>query len=171
MKFLNKMLRFMMETLFVLLFIFFSISISVADENVNLEHLTSECIESAKAFTSIQNDFAYKLLHTVQYEGWSGNSNSFKLIHPVHMTIKYAGSEKKGYYYFIRNPHKVNIISAKSDMEGSFLLREYTGDGFGDYTFHGTMKNGIIKGLWQKGNGRQAFAFYVKAIEKEKQNE
>jgi hypothetical protein len=32
-----------------------------------------------------------------------------------------------------------------------------------NYIFHGVMKNGFIMGLWEKGNGKKAFAFYVKA--------
>jgi hypothetical protein len=152
------------KILLTLFCLFLSISISSAEETLDLEQLSYECIESSKVFKNIQNDFAYKVLHTVTYEGWSGDSKTFKLKYPVRMTIKYAGAEKQG-YYLIKNYHKKIFVNAKSDMKGNFELFENIGGGFKNYIFHGTMKNGIIKGLWQKGNGKKAFAFYVKAIE------
>jgi len=158
------------KIILTLFFLFTSIIISFAENTLDLEQLTSECIEFSKEFKSIQNDFAYKVLHTVQYEGWSGDSKTFKLKYPVGMTIKYAGAEKKGYYFFKKSPHKKIFISVKSDMKGNIELFENIGDGLINYKFHGIMKNGRIKGVWQKGNGKKTFAFYVKAIEEKAHN-
>ena len=55
-------------------------------------------------------------------------------------------------------------------MKGNIELFENIGDGLINYKFHGIMKNGRIKGVWQKGNGKKTFAFYVKAIEEKAHN-
>ncbi len=143
----------------------FSFSLSFAEDSVDLNYLTTECINAAKEHKTIQKEFPYKVLHTVQYKGWSGDANTFKLTHPVIMTIRYAGALKDGYYWFQKNPQKKYKLTAKSDIEGNFELVEEIGNGFKNYTFRGLMKDGIIKGLWGKGRGKKAYAFYVKAIE------
>jgi hypothetical protein len=87
------------------------------------------------------------------------------------MIIRYAGASKEGYYWFQKNSQKKYKVTAKSDIEGNFELVEDIGDGFKNYTLRGLMKDGIIKGLWEKGNGKKAYAFYVKAIEEKTQNQ
>ncbi len=149
----------------------FSFSLSFAEESVDLNYLTPECINAANEYKAIQKDFPYKVLHTVQYKGWSGDSNTFKLTHPVIMMIRYAGALKNGYYWFQKNPQKKYKLTAKSDIEGNFELVEEIGDGFKNYTFRGLMKDRIIKGLWEKGSGKKAYAFYVKAIEEKTHNQ
>jgi hypothetical protein len=158
------------KIILIFILIFFSISISFTEETVDLNQLTIECVEASKRYKTIQNDFAYKVLHTVQYEGWSGDSNTFELAHPVKMTIRYAGASKEGYYWFQKNLQKKYKVTAKSDIEGNFELVEDIGDGFKNHTLRGLMKDGIIKGLWEKGNGKKAYAFYVKAIDEKTHN-
>lgn len=155
----------MFKKIIIFIFVCFSFSLSFAEESVDLNLLTTECISAAKKHKAIQKDFPYKVLHTVQYEGWSGNSNTFELAHPVKMKIKYAGALKNGYYWFQKNPQKKYNVTAKSDSSGNFELVENIGNGFINYQFRGLMKDGVIKGLWEKGDGRKTYAFYVKAIE------
>lgn len=143
----------------------FSFSRSFAEEGVDLNRFTTECINSAKKHRTIRKDFPYKVLHTVRYRGWSGDPDTLKLTHPVMLTIRYAGALKEGYYWFQDNPQKKFKVTAKSDIEGNFELVEGIGDGFKNHRFRGLMKEGIIKGLWKTGGGKRAYAFYVKAIE------
>ncbi len=153
-----------MIRIIISIFVCLSFSVSFAEETENLNYLTTECIKAVKEHKSIQKDFPYKVLHTVQYKGWSGDSNNLKLTHPAMMTIRYAGASKEGYYWFKKNPQKKHKLTAKSDIEDNFELVEEIGDGFKNYTFRGLMKDGIIKGLWEKGSGKKAYAFYVKVI-------
>ncbi len=141
----------------------FLFSVALAEENVDLNQLTIECVQAANRHQAIQKDFYYKVLHTVQYKGWIGEPTHFELTHPVTMTIRYAGASKKGWYWFNQNPKKKYDIIAKSDMAGNFELVGHSDVGIIGYTFHGLMKDGIIKGVWEKGSGKQAYAFYVKA--------
>ena len=55
-------------------------------------------------------------------------------------------------------------------MEGNFELVEDIGNGLKKYVLRGLMKDGIIKGLWEKENGKKAYAFYVKAIKEKTRN-
>ncbi|BBO83426.1 hypothetical protein DSCO28_39920 [Desulfosarcina ovata subsp. sediminis] len=41
--------------------------------DVDLHRLTSECVRASNAYHPFQNDFAYKVLHTMHYTGWSGD--------------------------------------------------------------------------------------------------
>ncbi len=141
-----------------------------AGENADLNRLTTECIKAAKEHKTIKEDFLYKVLHTVSYKGWSGDSNSPELIHPVMLTIRYAGALKEGYYWFPNNPQKKYKFTAKSDIGGNFELFAENADGFKNHKFRGLMKDGIIKGLWGIRAGRKPYAFYVKAIEEEPLN-
>jgi len=161
----------MLKKIIIFIFVCLSFSLSFAEESADLNYLTTECISAAKKHKAIQKDFPYKVLHTVQYEGWSGDSNTFELIHPVTMTIRYAGTLKHGYYWFQKNPQRKYNVTAKSDVAGNFELVENIGNGFKNYTFRGLMKDGVIKGLWEKGNGKKAYAFYVKAIEGKTHNQ
>ena len=72
--------------------------------------------------------------------------------------------------YIQKNPQKQYKVTAKSDIEGNFELVEEIEDGSKIHTFRGLMKDGIIKGLWEKTNGKNAYAFYVKAIEEKTPN-
>ncbi len=157
------------KTLLLVFFICFSASSAFAEENIDLNGLTSQCVYAASKHETIENSVAYKVLHTVEYEGWSGDSNNFTLTYPVTMIITYAGAERNGYYWFRNNPQKKYNVSARSDFNGNFELVENSKNGDENYTFRGLMQNGIIKGLWEKGNGKKAFAFYVRVI-KEKQH-
>lgn len=160
-KWISQMLN---KLITALCFIFISSSIPMAGENADLDHLTSECIKAAKEHKKIKKDFPYKVLHTVHYNGWSGNSKTFKLIHSVSMVIRYAGSKKKGYYWFTSSPDVKYHVTAKSDLARNYEMVEVTGDGHVNHSFTGRMKNGIIKGIWTKGDDKKAFAFYVEAV-------
>lgn len=149
---------------FIFLCLFISTLISFAEENVDLNKLTSECIEASKKYTKIKKPVAYKVLHTVEYEGWSGDSNTFDLHHPVAMTIRYAGAERTGSYWFLNNPQKKYLISAKTDFNGNIELVEDNPGGHDKRRFRGLMKDGIIKGAWEQDNGENGFAFYVRII-------
>ena len=80
------------------------------------------------------------------------------------MTIKYAGHNKEGVYWYQDDSRKKYFISAKSDAEGNFQLTGKNQKGHINVIFHGIMKNGVVKGIWETGQGKKAFAFYVKAI-------
>ena len=149
----------------------FSFSLSFAEGNVDLDRFTTECINAAKEHRTIRKDFPYKVLHTVQYKGWSGDSDALKLVHPVVLTIGYAGALKEGYYWFQDNPQEKYKVTVKSDIEGNFELVEENRNGFKNYKFRGLIKDGIIKGLWEKDGGKKAYAFYVKAVEEEPHNQ
>ena len=144
-----------------LFFIFIVVSFVIAGEDIDLNQLTSECVEAAKHFKKIKKSISYKVLHTVEYEGWSGDSNTFSLKYPIGMIIRYAGVEKTGYYWFKHDPQKKYNISAKVDFEGNYELIEIIEGGFEKYQFRGKMHGGIIKGLWEIEHGQKAFAFYV----------
>ena len=155
----------MLKNIIIFIIIFVSFSLLCAEEITGLAQLTKECIDTAKKYKTIQNDLPYKSLHTVQYEGWSGDADNFQLVRSVKMTIKYSGASKTGYYWFLNNPQKKYDIIAKSDRSGNFEMVENIGGRIINYTFHGLMKDGVIQGLWEKGDGKKAFAFYVKAID------
>ncbi|MDY7030923.1 MAG: hypothetical protein SVY10_03330 [Thermodesulfobacteriota bacterium] len=150
----------MFKRIVLTLLVYFTFSLSFAGENVDLNRLTDECIDAAKKYKTIQKDFLYKVLHTVEYEGWSGDADNFDLKFPIAMKIRYAGVEKKGYYWFLNDPKRKHHIRAKVDYAGNFELVEIAGSGANN-KFYGIMKDGIIKGLWEKSNGKRSFAFYV----------
>jgi len=150
------------KTIIIVLFLCVSISPTNAEEIIDLNQLTSECVDAANRFQKIQNNVSYKVLHTVEYEGWTGDANNFKLLFPVVMTIRYAGVEKNGYYWLRNNPQKKYFVSAKVDFEGNFELVETAEGRQGSNRFHGIMKEGVIKGLWKKEGSKKSFAFYVK---------
>lgn len=149
----------------VFLWVCFIVSLSFAEERADLKNLTIECRDAAGEHRVIQKDFPYKVLHRVQYEGWSGDANTFQLTYPVAMTISYAGADKKGYYWFKRDPQTQFHFTAKSDMAGNIELVEGVRNGVKNYQFRGLMKNGVIKGIWEKGDGKNAYAFYVNIVE------
>lgn len=136
---------------------------SLAEDVVDLKELTTQCILAAKGYRPIKNDFPYKVIHTVEYEGWSGDAEHIELTHRVAMTIKYVGKHKDGAYWLKSNPKKKYEISVKSDASGNYELTENVQNGNINYIFHGIMKDGVIKGMWEKGRGQKAFSFYVKA--------
>ena len=140
-------------------------SLSFAEESTDLNRLAGECIEAEKKYKTIQKDFFFKVLHTVEYKGWSGDAHNFELKFPIAMTLQYAGAEKKGYYWFQNNPGKKYHITVKSDSSGNLELVHTIRHELSNYTFRGLMNNGVIKGLWEKGDGKKSFAFYA-TIEK-----
>lgn len=141
-----------------------SFSLLYAGEPADLNRLTRECINAAQTHQAIHDNFPYKVLHTVHYEGWSGDPGHIELTNPVKMTLRFAGSSITGSYWFADNPEKTYGIRATSDMQGNIELVQINENRFAGYTFHGMMKDGVIKGLWEKGDGKKVFAFYVKAI-------
>jgi hypothetical protein len=159
------LLLWAMPTLQLIFFVFI-LSVfndSLFAEEIDLKDLTAQCISASKDYKPVKDNFAYKVIHTVEYDGWSGNSENIKLTYPVAMIITFTGNIKDGSYWFKNDPQKKYLISIKSDACGNCELIEKTGHGYINYIFHGVMKNGVIKGLWEKGNGKKAFAFYVKA--------
>lgn len=135
-----------------------------AMQAVDLKNLTHECKLAASDYTPIVKNFPYKALHTVNYSGWCGDTLDAELRHPIAMKITYAGNRKQGSYWFIANPDKKIKVTARSDLEGNFELKEIASTGKSRYHFHGKMKDGEIKGLWEEAQSKQRFAFYVKAI-------
>ena len=136
---------------------------SLAEEIIDLKALTRQCILASEDYKPVKNNFPYKVLHTVEYEGWRGDSEHAGLLHPVAMTIKFSGNKKVGAYWLKSDPHKKYMITMKSDAAGNCELTEISDRGFINDTFHGVMRHGVIMGLWENGNGKKAFAFYVKA--------
>lgn len=153
------------KRIFTCLFLLISTAVSFSEEPVDLDKLTSECIEASTQYRKIQKVVAYKVLHTVEYEGWSGNFRAFPLQDPIGMVIRYAGAKRDGYYWFRNNPQKKYAVNVKTDFNGNIEIIESTVNRNGNYRFRGVMKDGIIKGIWEKGNGKMAFAFYAQVIE------
>ena len=156
----QEMIKILIFSIFVLTV--FSDS-SLAKEIIDLKDLSAQCILASRDYKPVKDNFPYKVIHTVEYEGWSGDSEHIELTHPVVMTITFTGNKKEGSYWFKSDPQKKYMISMKSDEVGNCELTEIIDHDFINYIFHGVMKNGVIMGLWEKGNGKKAFAFYVKA--------
>lgn len=133
-----------------------------AMQAVDLKKLTLECKLAASDYTPIVKNFPYKVLHTVDYSGWCGDTRDAELRHPIAMKITYAGNRKQGSYWFIANPDKKIKVTARSDLEGNFELKEIASTGKSRYVFHGIMKNGEIKGCWVDKAQKKNVAFYVK---------
>jgi len=133
---------------------------SFADGKADLNQLTSRCAQAAKNYRPVQKDFYYKVLHTVEYVGWIGDTNSFELNHPIAMVVRYAGSKKQGHYWFQHKPQKKYAFTVKSDMAGNikFIPKDHECI---DYVFQGIMKKGSIMGLWKNAQDNKSFAFFV----------
>ncbi len=110
----------------------------------------------------MKDNFPYKLIHTVEYAGWSGDSEHMELIHPVVMTMTFIGNKKEGAYWLESDPQKKFRITMKSDQAGNCELKEISEHGRMNLVFHGVMKKGVIMGMWEMGNGENTFPFYVK---------
>jgi len=150
----------------ILICILFSSSINAAfaEEVLNLKALTKECFLAFQNYKPITNEFQHKNIHTAQYEGWSGDADNIELTRPVSMTIDYSDNKKSGLYWFHDHPEKKYNFIVKSDIDGNYELTELIEHGGINYIFHGVLKDGVIKGLWEKGGGKKAYAFYVKEI-------
>lgn len=156
----------MTRNLSVLIVIFLSVGIfSAGGEPTDLRTLTEQCRSAATNFQPVESDFPYKVLHTVEYGGWCGDSENFDLLHPIRMSIRFAGHKKEGEYWLPSDPDKRYFISATADAAGNCEMKETLQNGNVNYMFRGMMKDGVIKGVWEKGDGKKAFAFYVKPID------
>lgn len=145
----------------ILIALFFASTTVFAEEHIDLDLLTRQCAAASKQFRKIRKAVAYKVLHTVEYTGWSGNPACFNLKDPIAMTITFAGNDRRGAYWFPNKPEvKVNI-HARTDFDGNIELIEIPAD----YRFKGRMENGVIKGIWKNSTGNKSFAFCVKAKE------
>jgi hypothetical protein len=153
----------MIKILIIFIFILSAFSDSLLAEEIDLKDLTAQCVSASKDYKPAKDNLPYQAIHTVEYDGWSGDSGNVELTHPVVMLITFTGTIKEGYYWFRNDPQKKYMISMKSDADSNCELAEIIERGYINYIFHGVMKNGVIMGLWKKGDGKKAFAFYVKA--------
>lgn len=151
----------MMKTIaFITMSFCIVVAYASAGQETDLNQLTAKCVRAAQNYRPIQKDFLYKVLHTVEYAGWIGDADGLKLRHPIAMAVRYAGSRKQGHYWYLFNPQKKFAITVKTDMDGNINLIANDKE-MADYTFQGTMKKGIIMGLWKNGDLNQSFALYV----------
>ncbi len=140
------------------------ITFIVAAESLDLKKLTLECIKASKNYKNIEKNISYKESESIEYVGYSGSYNNFDLKFPIVMRIRYVGIKKEGYYWFKNNPEKKYKIRAKTDTEGNCEIIEILESGYENYKFRGKIKDGIILGIWEKGSGKKAFAFYAARI-------
>jgi hypothetical protein len=140
---------------------------SLFDEPVDLKKLTNQCLQAAGEFVPITKNYPYKVLHTVNYTGWCGDTLHTGLRHPIEMRLTYAGNSKKGAYWYKAYPENVIKISARSDQKGNLEIKQHIQTGKHRYVFHGIMKNGELKGCWVEKTQKRSFAFYLKAIQTE----
>ena len=134
-----------------------------AEDRVDLERLTAECMAAANAFRAIRHEFAYKVLHTVVYHGYSGDAQHISLVEPVAMVIRWAGSDKRGQFWFLKDPTNKRSVVVSSDGEGNIKMVEIDSGANAANTFTGKMVDGIIKGVWQSPDGGVRFAFHATA--------
>ena len=91
---------------FTLAMLMVTIKAFAAEAKPDLQKLTAECIRAAKAYKAVEADVAYKMLHEVSYQGWSGKPGLFDLQFPISMSVRYAGKSKLGHYWFHDQPNK-----------------------------------------------------------------
>ena len=133
---------------------------SCATSEKKLRHYTSQCEEAEHAYKTIYSEALPKELYFTEYEGWIGDTLSFQLRHPVFVKIRFGG-HGEGYYRLRENEGSRHQFTMKIDRDNNIELIETDDKGNIIYVFRGRDKDGTIKGVWRKGRGAEAFAFYV----------
>ena len=125
--------------------------------------LTKVCAKAAARWTKPKELQVFDPHKATAFDGWSGDAQKFALTSKIQLGLEFRGPAITGQYYFENKTNRIYRVVGEVGRDGSVELREMVAKDTVNYVFHGTFDGSEIKGLWEKGDGKKAFAFWAVA--------